>query len=348
MTGLMRTRTRAMVQPMGHISDLRQAQQVFERLGPVIHLRDADTCGVARTVLLRMTDRGELLRLAKSSFVEAERYNSSNIWGQFGQRSIAFALCIAQDAHLTGPAAAHLLGLPVLGDPPLLPTAIRPGNPHIGHDRTPFGRLRRGYLPLFHRTVRARVRTVDPVFAAVDIARHLGPLDGLLAADAALHDGAGRWKMQELAGHMLGYPGISTVQWVAQNATERAESPLESLGRYSFLTAGWPAPLSNVWIPTGRQWFRVDHLIPETGVIVEADGAVKYNNRPDADAIVTSQRVREQLLRGLGFGIARYNWNDAVSRPWIIPARAKEAAAQRPAVPVPTCWTLDDPRGSTR
>lgn len=333
---------------MGHISDLRQAQQVFERLGPVVHLRDADTCGVTRAVLLRMTDRGELLRIAKSSFVLAEEFNSSDAWEQFRQRSIGFALCIAQDAHLTGPAAAHLLGLPVLGGPPIVPTAIRPGNPHIGHDRSPFGKLRRGYLPLSHCTSRARVRTVDPAFAAVDIARHLGPMDGLLAADAVMHAGIGRWKMQELARHMVGYPGMATVEWVVENASGHAESPLESLGRYSFLASGTPAPMSNVWIRTDRQWFRVDHLIPETGVIVEADGAVKYNNRPDADAIVTSQRVREQLLRNQGFGIARYNWLDAVGQPWIIPVRAREAAAQRRSGPVPTCWTLEDPRGSTR
>lgn len=330
---------------MGHISDRRQVGLVFQRLGPVVHLRDADTCGVPRTVMLRMTDRDELVRIAKSSFVWAQTWNSSDAWEQFRLRSIGFALCIADDAHLTGPAAARLLGLPVLGDPPSLPVAVRPGNPHIGHDRSPYGKVRHGYLPLSHRTTRARVRSVGPAFAAVDLARHLGPLDGLLATDAALHSGAGRWELQELARQMTGYPGMSTVQWVIDNAEERAESPLETMGRFSFLTAGSTAPMSNVWIKTGRRWFRVDHLIPETGVIVEADGAVKYNNRPDADAVVTSQRERERLLRTQGFGIARYNWNDAVTQPWVIPVRAGEAATQRRSGPVPTCWTLQDPRG---
>jgi len=141
----------------------------------------------------------------------------------------------------------------------------------------------------------------------------------------------------------VGYPGIKTAQWALEHADARAESPLETLGRHSFLSAGLPPPLSNVWMRTDATWFRVDHLIPSTGVILEADGAVKYNNRPDADAIVRSEKERERLLRQAGFAVGRYSWSDAVNAPRTIPSRAAQAGRSRPPGSPPTCWTLEPP-----
>ena len=142
---------------------------------------------------------------------------------------------------------------------------------------------------------------------------------------------------------MLGYPGISTARWVAEHADPRSESPLETLGRLAFLTAGRAAPLSNPWIHTGNRWFRVDHLLPESGVVVEADGAIKYDNRSDAGVLIMADRERERLLRAAGFTIVRYDWATAVSAPQTLLHRVDDAARSRPLSPPPTCWTLDPP-----
>lgn len=328
---------------MGIVSDRRQTAQLLQRWGPVIHLRDADASGVARGLLRRQADRGELRRLGKAAFAPVDVWESASVQERFRLRSIAFGLCISDDAHLTGPAAALLLELPLLSPPEGLPVAIRPGHPHTGHDRSPHGRVRHGHLPLGHRTVRSRVRTVSPAYCAVDIARHLGPLDGLVVADAVLHRGSDPEVLAELIGRMQAYPGISTALWVVQNADARCESPLETLGRHAFISAGMPAPLSNVWVSAGGRWFRVDHLLPETGTVLEADGAVKYNDRPDANSVVANEKERERLLRSAGFGVVRYTWADAVSRPGIIVRRAREEQVQWQASTVPTCWTLDSP-----
>jgi hypothetical protein len=189
------------------------------------------------------------------------------------------------------------------------------------------------------------VRTVSPAYAAVDIARHLGPLDGLVIADAALRRGVERDAMYALISNMQAYPGISTARWVVEHADARSESPLESLGRHAFIEAGLPAPISNVWIHAGGQLFRSDHLVPDTGVLLEADGAVKYNDREDANEVVTSEKERERKLRAAGYGIARYNWADAVSQPWRIIKKASEAADLRPRMPVPHDWMLEPPWG---
>ncbi len=231
----------------------------------------------------------------------------------------------------------------MVGDPPDRPTALRPGNAHIGHDRSPYGRVRHGYLPPSHQTRRGRVFTVSPAYAVIDIARHYGTRDGIVVADRVLASGVHREVLANIVANMESYPGIESARWVVEHADPRAESPLESLGRFAFLSAGLPAPVSNAWIPVAGQWFRADHLLPEQGVILEADGAVKYDNRLDAAALVRADRDRERLLRSLSFGIARYGWSLAMARPAEIVRRAQEAARLRSGQPAPTCWTLTPP-----
>lgn len=325
-------------------NDRHQVELLLNRCGPVVHLRDADHCGVPRTLVLRVADRGELMRIGKAAFVGTQTWEMASEWVRFRYRSVAFSLCIAEDAHLTGPAAAVLLGLPTMGGPPGRPTAIRPGNAHTGHDRSSWGTVRRGFLPPHHRTVRDRARTVSPALAAVDVARYGTAPDALVVMDAVRHAGVSADVLGSLLSHMFRYRGIALAQWALTVSDPRAESPLESLGRLSFLSAGLPAPVSNAWIDCNGRWFRVDHLLPATGVVLEADGAVKYRDRPDADSIVREEKAREHQLRQAGFGIARYNWADAVSRPWIIPVRAAEASGHRTG-PLPTCWQLDRTRG---
>ena len=324
--------------------DRRQIELLLHRCGPVIHLRDADLCGIPRTLVLRVADRGELLRIGKSAFIASDRWDAASEWLRFRYRSIAFSLCIAEDARLTGPAAAVLLGLPTIGEPPGRPTAIRPGNAHTGHDRSIWGTVRRGYLPAHHRTVRDRARTVSPALAAVDVARYGTAPEALVVMDAVRHAGVGAEALVDLLNRMFRYRGIAVARWALEVSDPRAESPLESLGRLSFLSAGLPAPVSNAWIDCGKRWFRVDHLLPATGVVLEADGAVKYRNRPDADSIIHQEKAREHHLRRAGYAVARYSWSEAVARPWIIPVRAAEAARHRTGPPA-TNWHLENLRG---
>jgi hypothetical protein len=215
----------------------------------------------------------------------------------------------------------------------------------VGHDHTPYGRTRHGYLPLHHRTSRDGVATVSPAYCVIDIARHRGSRDGLVVADRVLASGVSREVLTALLTALEHYPGIESARWVVEHGDARAESPLETLGRFAFLSAGMPPPISNAWIPVHGRWYRADHLLPEEGVILEADGAVKYDNRPDASQLVTNDRDRERLLRSLNFGIARYGWSIATRHPAEIIYRAREAARLRGGRPAPTCWTLTSPWG---
>ena len=333
-------RRAAILGRVGLLVDRRKVAALFELRGPVIVMRDADASGVPRTVLRRLVDSGDLTRVGKSAFAPSAALAGASAWDAFRLRAIGFALCAGPDRYLTGAAAAAVLKLPVVSDPPDLPVALRPGSAHIGHDRSPHGRVRHGFLPPMHRTTRAGVQTVSPAYCAIDVARHLGPVDGLVVADRVLGSGVGRDELAWLASSMEHYPGIQTARWVVERADGRAESPLETLGRLAFLSADLPPPLSNVWIPAGRRWYRVDHLLADTGVILEADGALKYDDRPDAGAQVSQDRRREWDLRRAGYAVVRYDFATARFRPQEIPRRARDAARQRGTAPVPTGWTL--------
>ena len=330
---------------MGTIDDRRQVSTLVTQHGPVILLRDADAAGVSRAVVRRMFDRGEVRRVGKAAFAPTSVIETASAWEAFRLKSIAFGRSAGPGTFLTGAAAAAVLGLPMVSEPPALPAALRPGNAHIGHDRTPYGRVRHGHLPPQHQHRHGRVATVSPAYCVVDIARHFGAKDGLVAADRVLASGVSREVLARLVTEMQNYPGIVTAGWVVEHADARAESPLESLGRLAFLSAGLSAPVSNAWIPVAGRWYRADHLLPDAGVILEADGAVKYDNRPDASVLVSDDRDRERRLRSLSFGLVRYTWAIAIGRPAEIVYRAREAERLRGAQPVPTCWTLTPPWG---
>ena len=160
---------------MSALTDRRLLDHLFARWGPVVHARDAAAGGLPRGLLVRSVDRADLIRIGKAAFVRSQVWDDADERERFRLRSLGFGLCLGEAAHLTGAAAALLLGLPLVDDPVGLPVAIRPGNAHVGHDRSPYGRVRRGFLPLTCRTERSRVRVVSSAFCAVDIARHLGP-----------------------------------------------------------------------------------------------------------------------------------------------------------------------------
>lgn len=333
---------------MSEGSDRLAVRTLVGHRGPVVLLEDADAAGVSRSVIRRMVDRGELRRLAKSAFAPAWVFDSANPWEQFRLRSLGFALTVGEGTFLTGPSAAAVLGIPSLIPPPARPVAIRPGSAHTGHNLSAYGHVRHGYLPPRHRSHHEGVPTVSAAYCAVDLARHHGSRSGLIATDHVLHQGASPEVLTQLTADMVNYPGMAHARWAIEHADGRAESPLETLGRYAFLQAGLPAPLSNVWIPVANRWFRVDHLLPDSGVILEADGAVKYDNRLDASALVTSDRERERMLRSLSFGVVRFTWNTALNHPGVILHRVREAARLRGNMPAPTQWTLELPGSSTQ
>jgi len=105
--------------------------------------------------------------------------------------------------------------------------------------------------------------------------------------------------------------------------------------------------LSNVWIYGPGKPRRVDHLFPEHGIVIEADGAVKYNNRADAAEIVEDEKERHRWLERAGLSVIRYTNAMARNRPSEFLADLDRTIRERRGRPVPTCWSLEPPKSVT-
>jgi very-short-patch-repair endonuclease len=113
---------------------------------------------------------------------------------------------------------------------------------------------------------------------------------------------------------------------VAEHARAGPESALESLARGVSIDAGLPELTPQVEIRTRLGTFRVDLLDEENGVVLDADGKLKY----DAPGALWSEKRREDALRDSGFEVVRFTMSDYHAQPgWIESYRGALARASR-------------------
>ena len=186
-------------------------------------------------------------------------------------------------------------------------------------------------IPAHHRaSVLGAVVTSVPR-TAVDLARQGPALSAMVVLDAALRMSASRTELEQVLDDCRGWPGIRRVRdWVAF-ADGRAESALESIGRWRMHEAQLPPPdlqvvLGDLDGPVGRTDF---HWAAHR-TVGEADGFGKYRTADGtADfATLRAEKVREDRLREAGFEVFRFTWDEAVHRPGVIAVRARRAFAR--------------------
>lgn len=163
----------------------------------------------------------------------------------------------------------------------------------------------------------------------VDIARHDGG-GGLMAADAALREGlATRADLSRALDTARGWPGVRRARAAISFASPLAESPLESLTRFAMLTSGLPTPEEQVEIydPSDGRSYRVDFLIRQHKLVIEADGRSKYSG----DELWREKR-RELALSRLGYRVERVIWRDVVTAWPATETRLRRAMSSSPLV----------------
>ncbi len=164
------------------------------------------------------------------------------------------------------------------------------------------------------------VMTIE--LTVIDVARSSGVAAGLVAADAALHDGlTTHAKLADARAHRRYRPGVKSADRVLELATHLAESPLETLVRLCVSDGGLPAPEPQVWVDTDRGRYRVDLMYPEQRVIIEADGELKYN--PDDPDALTEEKRRQEALERAGFVVVRVSWYEVMFEPQTVVARVR-------------------------
>ncbi|AYY13419.1 hypothetical protein EF847_12690 [Actinobacteria bacterium YIM 96077] len=304
----------------------------------IVTVADAQAHGVSRARLSRLARTGVLRRLAPGVYVQASTYSETAPWPAFALRTRALVAACGPAAYAAGWSAVAVQGLPVLGPPPARPLIVIPDDAGVSYD-SPYGRIRAVALPAQHRDLVSGCRVTSAARTVVDVARTAGREDALVVADAALRTLTTTDRLVHALQHATHWPGVRAATWVVEHADGYAESPLETLGRLTFIENGLPVPISNPWVTAGRRQYRPDHLIPVRWLAFEGDGAFKYDGRLDAGRVIKKQYEREWLLREIGLQVVRYEWELArFNRPRLA-ARFRAAIASTTVQDRPCRWS---------
>lgn len=282
------------------------AERLADRQGFVLTREQARRCGYRDADLRRLVARGKWTRLPRgvvSPFAVPPVAPDDRPAELLRRRRVhalqaAAATLVRPGQVISGASAAILHGLPTLAIPAVPELTTAP--PHtLGHrTRAHLWSATLGrddVTDWFGAPVTRLPRTL------VDSARH-DRRDGLICADAALHDGlVTSESMCAALAQARGWPGVRRARAVLALASPLAESPLESLVRLAVHDAGLPAPELQVQIAG----YRVDMLWPEQRVILEADGRSKYTGDE-----LWREKLRQERLTRLGYRVIRVLWQD--------------------------------------
>jgi very-short-patch-repair endonuclease len=216
-------------------------------------------------------------------------------------RASAAAL-LHRDHVVSGRSGAILHGLPTLTVPRTAELTTPDGD---GLGRSSVHRFGAGLSPE-RVTTWFGVPVTDVARTVVDLARH-DPRDGLMALDGALRERlvtAGA--LDAVLADAVGWPGVRRAREVVALGSPLAESPLESVLRLALHRSGFPAPRLQVVI----SGYRVDLLLEECELVIEADGRGKYTGDQ-----LWREKQREHVLRNAGYRVERVIWSD-VLRGW--------------------------------
>lgn len=314
--------------------------ELLHRGHGLAHVRAARLAGVDESRLRRLAEAGKLRRLARGSYASTSMLRGLDEWQLHAVQARAFAMACGEDVYLCEWSAAVTWELPTMGTAPTRPTVLRPKAAGRGPTTTPHGRIRVPELPVEHRWRAGEIGVVSRGFAVVDLARTVPVADGLVLADAAIRAGTDLAAVTPLFSR---WRGSHRAHWVVDHADGNAESPIETLGRFTCIEFGLPLPVSNAWVGQDGPERRVDGLWPHHWAAKEADGALKYDNRSDASAVVMAQNDREFYLRRLGLDLVRYGWQMAAYDRAGLAARFAALLRDNPVRPEPIRWWKNVP-----
>lgn len=170
-------------------------------------------------------------------------------------------------------------------------------------------------LPDDHVTAAFGVPVTTVARTVMDVARTSGFVEGVVAADSALHShGVIKVEFAIILEECGQWPGVVRARQVLGFADGRAESALESIARVRFAEFGIRPPDLQVNI-RGRQGFigRADFCWHEYRTIAEADGAMKYDDQGPERA--RAQLARDEKFHDEGWGTFHFTWREIYHEP---------------------------------
>jgi hypothetical protein len=176
----------------------------------------------------------------------------------------------------------------------------------------------------------------------VDLARHRQVGTAVAAMDAALHgERVTMTEIEDVLLHAWNWPGIRRAKRAVRLSDGRAESPLESISRLVLQWIRVPPPdlQTNVFDQYSRFAGRADFYWDEFGVVGEADGRSKYDDR----TVLVHEKERQEALEDLGLVVVRWDWDYVIRGRIALRDRINSAfdrGRSRDRSGLPRLWTL--------
>lgn len=281
--------------------------------------RDLVSNGATAFAIGAALRRGDLCRIRRGAYAEPGDLDRFQTHRRLLEATLAQGHPGAVISHGS---AAVLHGLPA--------PAAALDRVHLTRDRQGGGQRRTWLQVHGHRLDPTDVCTVDglaattPARSVVDLACVLPLPDAVAVGDASLRLRAELTDMLAVLERIGPRRGIASARRTLELLDPRSESYGESVSRVRMIELGVLEPVPQVRIYDRHRRFvgRVDFAWPELGVVGEFDGRVKYGRDldPEADPNQTlwDEKVREDVLRELGWLVVRWTWAD-LHRPdaWI-------------------------------
>jgi hypothetical protein len=264
--------------------------------------------GLDHDEMRRYLGRGDWLRVRRGIYCEASMMPADPTAAHMLQVRAAM-LRLKPPAAVSHLSAAAVDGIDLL-DPNF--SVIHVTRADIGSSRTDAG-IHHHHASLPAKDVKRASGLVLTTASrtVIDLAREATFEQGVVAADHALNRGlVTRAGLLEVHTACLDWPGSRNAGRVVEFASDKSESPGESLARVAFEAVGLPAPQQQVKFDDRKgQIGVVDFFWEEQATVGEFDGRLKYTGQPNADVLYAEKR-REDRLRALGLEVVRFGYHE--------------------------------------
>jgi len=269
---------------------------------------DLQRDGHPEHMIRRRHRQGDAIKLAPGQYIE------SSAWNDLFPVQKHLARVIAYSRTLHNPVFTHYSAAAALSCEML-------HVPHDVHVRGFEGSKQQGVIyrqdnvsqKSMTRTVRCgrdTLTVVDPITALIGCVRDAPIREGLVIVESALQRLGERLsygRLHEALSEVKRVRGARKARYIADIMSPLSESPAETLARLAFLDLGLK-PVQQYEIPTHRGVYRVDAVLVKERLVLEIDGALKYQSGQD----VLDEKVREDAIRLEGWDFVRFMWEDVL------------------------------------
>jgi hypothetical protein len=285
-----------------------ELRSIANRQCGVVTRRQALDAGMTERQLKTMTQpRGEWVVVRRGAYAERWEWDSADESRRHLMRVMSATLMVRMPYVLSHSAAAVVHGLDCR---PHWRELVHLSHPGVLGGRTESGvKHHPAAVPDEQLVVVDGLVVTSLARTGVDIARQYGAEDGVVACDQVLRRGVPRSDMYAVLAGMRSWPNVTKAREAARLADAGAENVAESLARMLVIELGFGVPATQVWIEDGGRRARVDMVLH--GHAFEFDGKLKYTgNFGSGDQALWQEKLREDWLRSLGFGVSRIVWSD--------------------------------------